>query len=721
MESANPRPIPQATGRPTARLRVRSYNLGGVSGPVYDHLHFWLTTACKEDVVILQELHWGCGRTEATWTIPGWSMVVSADPQQRYAGVGILISNRVAAPDDISYTSSLPGRLLHVRCTTTGKTLDVIAGYQWVRTEGGTAASTEKRSKFWMSLGALLHSIPTRCQAQSSAGEHSLARWLVVRCIQAMKQAQAARQQWFEEHIQTAEVRIRSATGSMLGPREEFQDILRHFRAAFDGPEPTCPMTDAPVAFAATELSTAIVGLKNGKAVPPTSVPAEIWKMCPSEYADRLARILNETCAQSSPLPPEAITLFADDSHFTWEISSIADLKFLVRCVRATFRTFREFGMQLNMDKSRIVVRLQGGTAKRWLKTRTPHACVRSSLLYGLHAVGITPQALTESQGVVDGPPGWRWIDLRRRWRRPDPWQPGKSFGWCWAGKAKHRTSDPSMRDVEENKETAEDERRPKWAKPASKGGKGAGNKATQDLMSQMVRAMLRHEAEIQRLKQDLGYMVFIDTSGLGCLPVLRRVAENWQDQYTKGTVTSPLRLVMFLAMLETLKTTAEETLADEEKLQRCMNVGWTVAGENALSPKWVYHSWDPAAKKQIVATDPPISHAEALRLVDQLMKHAPQEGVLKNFKTTRRLTAQDQYKAEVLPFIVSIGLRGESSAICFNALLLSGSAIMKLIGVRIRPERGQEPQLIKQLKQSYMGTTFCEWTKKQTQWGGDA
>ncbi|CAE7464094.1 unnamed protein product, partial [Symbiodinium necroappetens] len=280
------------------------------------------------------------------------------------------------------------------------------------------------------------------------------------------------------------------------------------------------------------------------------------------------------------------------------------------------------------------------------------------------------------------------------------------------------QASDPSMRDVEENKETAEDERRPKWAKPASKGGKGpsqggwhqgswGGSKrswdqpqqeyqntpmpqldqATQDLMSHMVRAMLRHEAEIQRLKQDLGYMVFI-------------------DQYTKITVTSR----------------PAETLADEEKLQRCMNVGWTVTGDNALSPKWVYHSWDPAAKKQIVAADPPISHTEALRLVDQLMKHVPQEGVLKNFKTSRRMTAQDQYKAEVLPFMVSIGLRGESSAICFNALrLLSGSAIMKLIGVRIRPERGQEPQLIKQLKQSYMGTTFCEWTRKQTQWGGDA
>ena len=144
----------------------------------------------------------------------------------------------------------------------------------------------------------------------------------------------------------------------------------------------------------------------------------------------------------------QAVTLFADDSHFTWEVRDIADLKFLVKCVRATFQTFREFGMQLNMDKSRIVVKLQGGAAKHWLKPRTqrsangpvmqlgtPHApiviprvhsmvylgiiasysgfeqqtfvlrskrlqlhqrarlylaCVRSSLLYGLHAVGVT-------------------------------------------------------------------------------------------------------------------------------------------------------------------------------------------------------------------------------------------------------------------------------------------------------------------------------------------
>ena len=235
--------------------------------------------------------------------------------------------------------------------------------------------------------------------------------------------------------------------------------------------------------------------------------------------------------------------------------------------------------------------------------------------------------------------------------------------------------------------------------------------------MRGMVRVVLRHEAEIQRLKTDIGYMAFIDTSGLGCLPTLRQTADNWQEQFSQGTVKSPLRLVLFMTMLQLLKTKAEEVLSDETKLQRCMTVGWTVEGPTALSPAWVYHSWDPSAKKQIVAETHPLAHAEALRQVDLLLHHAPQDGALKNFKTARRMSAKDSYAAEVLPWMVSIGLRGESSNICYNALkILSGSAIMKLIGVR-----GQEPQLIKQLKESYMGTTFCDWAKNSAPWNSDA
>ena len=141
----------QTSVKRNERLRVRCYNLGGINGPVYDHLHFWLTTECRDDIVMLQELHWGCGHTEATWTVQGWSPVVSVDPLQSYAGVGVLISGRVTSPDNISFTSCLPGRLSHIRCPTDTKTLDVIAGYRWCDPRAGQLL--QRRSGISSALG----------------------------------------------------------------------------------------------------------------------------------------------------------------------------------------------------------------------------------------------------------------------------------------------------------------------------------------------------------------------------------------------------------------------------------------------------------------------------------------------------------------------------------------------------------------------------------------
>lgn len=309
----------------------------------------------------------------------------------------------------------------------------------------------------------------------------------------------------------------------------------------------------------------------------------------------------------------------------------------------------------------------------------------------------------------------------------------------------------PSAGPTEGDKEKEDEDRRAKWRRPDSKGGKGSSHggwnqswsakrqwhdsaqhssgdqapvmdQATQDLLKNMVRVVLRHETEIQRFKQDVGFMVFIDTSGLGCLSNLRAVADNWQEQYAQGKVRNSLKLLLFLAMMEMLKNKAEETLQDEERLQRCMNVGWTVQGETALSPAWVYHAWDPASRKQIVAETPPMKHSEALRQIDLLIQHSARDGVLKNFKTAKKMSATDTYKVEVLPFMVSIGLRGESSQICFDALrALSGLAITKLIGARFRPERGQETQLVKQMKESYMGTPYCDWARREAPWNSDA
>ena len=136
------------------RLRIRCYNVGGVTPEIYDHLHHWLLHKSREDVIILQEIHHGMGRSDSRWAIPGWTIVASADPQQRFSGVCIIVADRVIESARLTYNVCIPGRLLHVRCSK--------AGYQWVWQTAKSDQIAQSRSFFWQTLSSLVRSIPQR-------------------------------------------------------------------------------------------------------------------------------------------------------------------------------------------------------------------------------------------------------------------------------------------------------------------------------------------------------------------------------------------------------------------------------------------------------------------------------------------------------------------------------------------------------------------------------
>ena len=151
---------PPLAARP--RLRTLTYNLGGLDPASYDVFCDWLQRQQDADIVFAQELHWGCGKTESSWNIGGWHAIICPDPVSRYSGVGIFISARVVAPEQIAYNTIIPGRLLHVRCTKTEVTLDLIAGYQHVWQERRKETIAKLRHAFWTKLGLLLHALPVR-------------------------------------------------------------------------------------------------------------------------------------------------------------------------------------------------------------------------------------------------------------------------------------------------------------------------------------------------------------------------------------------------------------------------------------------------------------------------------------------------------------------------------------------------------------------------------
>ena len=74
----------------------------------------------------------------------------------------------------------------------------------------------------------------------------------------------------------------------------------------------------------------------------------------------------------SAAWPSRFITLFADDSHVSFEVNSLTELRFVVRAIRVVFALFKETGMMVNASKSKVVIGLKGSAARRWLRRRWP-------------------------------------------------------------------------------------------------------------------------------------------------------------------------------------------------------------------------------------------------------------------------------------------------------------------------------------------------------------
>ena len=152
---------PPAT-RTRPRFQAISYNIGGITPEGYDTLKEWLDNACTADLVLLQETHWGFGREDQEWTLTHWSVITSADPRNRFAGVAILLRKSRFPAQGLSHCTWIPGRLLQVRYRDDYITVDAVVGYQWVWQERDKDKIAKQREHFWTQLSKLCQGIPAR-------------------------------------------------------------------------------------------------------------------------------------------------------------------------------------------------------------------------------------------------------------------------------------------------------------------------------------------------------------------------------------------------------------------------------------------------------------------------------------------------------------------------------------------------------------------------------
>ena len=149
-------------GRPRPRLHVISMNIGGFTQELYDTFLDWLDSRCGADVIIVQETHWGLGKEEKRWLLPNWLVISAPDANNRYSGVAVFARRSRLDDSRVSHVTWMPGRLLHLRHTSQQATLDIVAGYQFVRQSWTDAKTQQQRHSFWTKLGLLLKGLPSR-------------------------------------------------------------------------------------------------------------------------------------------------------------------------------------------------------------------------------------------------------------------------------------------------------------------------------------------------------------------------------------------------------------------------------------------------------------------------------------------------------------------------------------------------------------------------------
>ena len=109
---------------------------------------------------------------------------------------------------------------------------------------------------------------------------------------------------------------------------------------------------------------------------------------------------------------------------------------------------------------------------------------------------------------------------------------------------------------------------------------------------------------------------------------------------------------------------------------------GWIATAD---PPSWGYQKWGPVNK--VAVLDQQRTPLRAVELLEKACRLSGLPDMIHKFHSTRPMA--QEYKSEILPYILHISNRGEESNTLHNILSeLSDSYLLHLVGLRVRPMR---------------------------------
>ena len=260
---------------------------------------------------------------------------------------------------------------------------------------------------------------------------------------------------------------------------------------------------------------------------------------------------------------------------------------------------------------------------------------------------------------------------------------------------AKKRRTDSEERAKATAPGTGSGSRAP-TGRSSGRGGR-ASEKQLNEVVLSLTRLAIRHEDALNCLRQDTSFMMFMASSTPGMVEVLLPMAERWKQMRTTSpaSITSPLRLILFRAVIEELIARVTRLLEDPKSkniLEESQKMG--VVDKDM---KFTFRQWNSTTSSLEVMAKALLEPKEVLRMLRNLIPLLVPL-VVHRFHALRPLTLKPAAKA--FPFILEVGNRTKEAQVVWETLdTLCMNSVWQLVGVQMRHSSLQRSPLATELR----------------------
>ena len=223
-----------------------------------------------------------------------------------------------------------------------------------------------------------------------------------------------------------------------------------------------------------------------------------------------------------------------------------------------------------------------------------------------------------------------------------------------------------------------------------------------EEKMRLIARVALRHEDELSQMRTERVFVLTFETKVGSVLNRLFELAMKWHEKKEKQEVDSPLRLILFMGLLEHWKIRLRALEADESMSKQMVEKGLATVKEGLPELLWGYQRWNPNLEQlENVPEVEPMLQSQVVETLIQLEATIAAPNALLQFHATRKLV--ETLEGDTITFLMGVGLRDPMASQAWGMMTnLCGLSAGRLIGLRIRPARMERQPIAKVLAEKF-------------------